>query len=206
MKLAHYLAHAAIALSLLAAAAKASPVTWMLNGVTLSDGGTASGTFTFDADAGTACGSSSPCGVYSNVHISTTNGTSRTGALYSFVCEQNVPACTGVSPDSTEVMFLSSNAANQTGNSALALFFTGIGALPPNGLTDAGGTLDISNSSGTVGSVDEGSCANPACSVPVNPLRFSTAGSVTAVPEPAAPWLLLMGGLSVIVERFRRRN
>lgn len=196
-KFAHCSLRAAISLFLLAAAAPATPITWVLNGVTLSDGGTANGSFAFDPDAGTACGSASPCGVYSHVQITTTNGSSRTGAAYSFVCGQDVASCNGVSPDSTEVMFLTSTSANQTGNSALALFFTGIGALPPRGLTDSGGTLDISNSSGSVGSVDEGACAGAACSMPGNPVRFSTAGTVTAVPEPAA-WLLSLAGLALI--------
>ena len=205
MTFAHYPMRGAMALLLLAVAGRASPVTWILNGVTLSDGGTASGTFTFDPDARTACGSnSSPCGVYNHVQILTTNGTSRTGVTYSFVCEQDVAACTGISPDSTEVMFLSSNSANQAGNPALALFFTGTGALPPRGLTDAGGTLDLSNTSGSVGSVDEGTCINASCSQPGSPIRFSTAGSVTAVPEPAAS-LLWIAGLGAIAVRFLRR-
>jgi hypothetical protein len=203
MKFAYNMMRSVAALFLVTAAASASPITWTLNGVTLSDGGTASGTFTFNPDTGTACGSSSPCGVYSNVHIVTTNGTSRTGAIYSFVCEQDVAGCNGVSPDSTEVMLLSTNAANQAGNPALALFFTSIGALPPQGLTDAGGTIDISNSSGSVGSLEEGACANAGCSLPTNPVRFSTAGSVAAIPEPST-WLLLTMGLGVVGVRFRR--
>lgn len=205
MKFVHCMVQRAVTLFLLTVAASASPITWTLNGVTLSDGGTASGTFTFDPDAGTACGSSTPCGVYSNIHIVTTNGTSRAGVAYSFVCGQDVTACTGVSPDSTEVMFLSSNAPNEAGNPAIALFFTSIGALPPQGLTDTGGTLDVSNRSGSVGSVDESACANAACSSPASPVRFSTAGSVAAIPEPST-CLLLMLGLGVMAVCFQRRS
>jgi hypothetical protein len=128
-----------MALILLAAAGCASPILWTLNGVTLTDGGTVSGTFTFNPDTGTPCGSVSPCGTYSNVNIVTTNGSSRTGVTYSFVCGQSVVSCTGVSPNSTEVLFLTSNVANQAGAPALALFFTGINGLPPRGLTDSGG-------------------------------------------------------------------
>lgn len=186
-----------LALLLLPVVAGAAPIDWKLNGVLLADGGTATGTFTFDADAGTPCGSFGPCGTYSNVQIVTTAGSSRDGATYSFVCGGNVPSCTGVSPDSTEVLFLASNTANQTGNSALALFFTGVGVFPPYGLTDAGGTIDIGSTSSAVGTVNEVTCANPSCSSPSGSSRMSIAGTVTAVPEPAS-WLLLLGTIGLL--------
>ncbi len=119
-----------LAFTSLAFVADASPIVWKLNNVLLSDGATASGSFTFDPDAGTRCGSFAPCGRYSNVDIVTTTGSSRAGATYSFVCGQDVVGCTGVSPDSTEVLFLASNSANQRRGSALAFFFTGIGVFP----------------------------------------------------------------------------
>lgn len=197
MKFSFRLIHGGVALMLLAAAASASPIVWTLNGVTLTDGGTASGTFTFNPDTGTPCGSVSPCGTYSNVHIVTTNGSSRTGATYSFVCGQNIVGCTNVSPDSTEVLFLTSNQANQSGEAAIAFFFTGVSGVPPQGLTDAGGSIDISNSSGIVGTVQEANCIDAACSLPSSPTRFSTAGTVSATPEPTT-WLLLTAGLGVM--------
>ena len=88
-------------------AAEASSIIWNVN-VTFGDGGTATGTFDFDADAGTPCTSTNtPCGVYSNVNIVTTTGTSVTGVTYTTVCGVGgVTSCTGVSPDSTEVLFL----------------------------------------------------------------------------------------------------
>src|SRR5947199_9879233 len=115
-----------IGLILLGGAGCASPILGALNGVPLTDGGTVSGMFTFNPDAGIPCGSVSPCGTYSNVNIVTTNGSSRTGVTYSFICGQSVVSCTGVSPSSTEVLFLTSNVANQAGAPALAFFFTGI--------------------------------------------------------------------------------
>src|ERR1700683_2077732 len=64
-----------IAVSALSLAAYAGPVTWTLSGVAFSDGITASWSFTFNADAGTACSTgSTPCGAYSNVDITTTAG------------------------------------------------------------------------------------------------------------------------------------
>src|SRR5258708_39158259 len=54
------------------AAAHAAPVAYTLIGVTLSDGGTASGTFNYDAAAKT----------YSNLNIVTTTAGTRSGATY----------------------------------------------------------------------------------------------------------------------------
>jgi hypothetical protein len=180
-----------------AGGASAAPIVWQLSGVTLSDGGTASGMFTFNPDAGTPCSTgTTPCGTYSNVDIVTTAGASRTGATYMFVCGQDVATCTGLSPASTEALFLTSNAANQTGDPGLALLFTGVGGVPPAGLTDLGGTIDISGSSDSVGTGLEASCEDAACAHPVSPSRFTVAGSVVsaaAVPEPASCVLLLTG-------------
>ncbi len=195
-----------IALMLLSVGVSASPIVWTLTGVTFEDGGTVSGTFTFNPDAGTPCGSVSPCGTYSNVNIVTTSGSSRSGTTYSFVCGQNVPGCTGVSPNSTEVLFLASNMVNESGAPALALFFTGISGLPPQGLTDSGGIIDISNSSGEVGTVQEASCSDASCSSPASPARSSNAGSVSSAPEPATWWLFTAGlGLMAILGSQRRR-
>jgi hypothetical protein len=184
--------------------ASAGPIIWTLTGVTLSDGGTASGTFTFNPDAGTPCGSASPCGVFSNVNITTTIGSTRSGATYTAVCGTNVPSCTGVTPDSTGVLFLTSTAANQIGLPALALFFTGVGGVPPAGLTNLGGTIDVSNASALVGALLEAGCANASCSSPNAATRAGTAGSVTApspVPEPSSTLLL---GSAVVILGFGR--
>jgi hypothetical protein len=164
---------------LLTFSATAQPLTWFLQGVTFGDGGTASGSFNFDPDAGTPCRTgASPCGLFSNVQIRTTTGSSRTGATYTFVCGQDVPTCTGVSPNSTQVLNLTTTSANQTGLPAFALFFTGVSGVPPQGLTDFGGSIDISNSSASVGTGLEASCADAACSAPAAPSRATTAGTV----------------------------
>ena len=190
----------------LAVTACAGPITWAFVGVTLNDGGTVTGSFTFNADSPVACTTGvSPCGTYSNVNIITTTGSARTGTTYSFVCGISDPACTGVSPDSTEVLFLTSSATNQTGLSALAVFFTGVGGVPPAGLTDAGGVIDISNSSLSVGAVQEANCLDAACSSPGPPSRASTAGFV-ATPEPSTVLLLgsALAGLGLVRLRARR--
>jgi PEP-CTERM motif len=204
VKLSFRLIQEILGVALLAVGASADPIQWTLNGVTLNDGGIASGTFTFNPDSGTPCGSFSPCGTYSDVDITTTTGSSRTGATYSFVCGQDVASCAAVSPDSTEVLFLTSDAANQSGDSAIAFFFTGIGVFPPQGLTDAGGVaIDISGASGSVGTVQEANCLDATCTLPSGTVRSSDAGTVSStVPEPAS-WLLLLGGLGVMAALSR---
>lgn len=185
---------AVFALFTLALSAPAEPITWTLSGVTLQDGVTASGSFTFDADAGTACSTgTSPCGTYSSIDIATTAGGGLSAETYLYACGEDVPTCTGVSPDSTEVLLLTSSAANQSGLPGLALFFTGSGATPPAGLTDAGGTIDVSNSSSSVGVVVEGICNDAACSAPSSPEVSSTAGSVVAVTTPEPSYTMLVG-------------
>ena len=202
MKLSFRFVYEVMALLFSAAAASATPMVWTLNGIRLNDGGTVSGTFAFNPESGIPCGSFSPCGTYSNVDIVTTGGSSRTGASYSLVCGQDVTTCTGLSLDSTEVLFLTSNAANQSGDSAIAFFFTGIGVIPPQGLTADGGVLAISGSSGNVGTIQEANCLAASCSAPSPPVRFSTAGTASATaPEPAS-WLLLFAGFAVLFGLF----
>src|SRR5262249_17752869 len=153
--------------------AYATPVTWVFTGVTLSDGAIINGSFVFDPDAGVQCSTgASPCGAYSGVSITTTTGTSRTATTYPNLSGASAPGCTGASPDSTEVLFLTSNAANQTGLPALAVFFTGAGAVPPAGLTNAGGSVNISNANLSVGVVQEANCIDSACTAPAAPSRL----------------------------------
>ncbi len=191
-----------IAISAMALTVHAGPLTWVLNNVTFPDGVTASGSFTFDADAGTACSSaSSPCGTYSNVDIMTTAAGAFPAETFVAVCGDGagfasyVPSCTGVSPDSTEVLLLTSTAADQTGLPGLAIFFTGVGAVPPAGLTDAGGTIDVSDSSLSVGALSLGYCNDSSCAS-ANELVGNDAGSVSA-PEPSSV-LLLAASLAVL--------
>jgi hypothetical protein len=196
--------------SALAMVAGAAPVTWVFSGVSLTDGGQITGSFTFNADAGTPCSTGvTPCGVYSNVHITTTTGSAVTGHTYAYVCGTDVPACSGVSPDSTEVLFLTSNLANQTGMEALAVFFTGIGATPPAGLTDAGGSLNISNSSASVGAGQEATCSNSSCGSPAPPIRSTSGGVVVgslSVPTLSEWGQILLAVLLVGITTLRLRQ
>ena len=199
-----------VTLCLLAITAYATPTKWVFSGVLLSDGATINGSFVFDPDAGVRCSTgASPCGTYSSVNITTTTGGSRTGATYTRVCGTDVPSCSGVTPDSTAVLFLTSTATNQSGLPALALFFTGAGGAPPAGLTNSGGSVDISNSSLSVGAAQEAGCADSACAAPSAPSRTSTAGvvigSIVSAPIPTlSDWCMAALGIALAAAGFVR--
>ena len=87
------------------------PLTWTISNATFSDGGTASGTFVYDADTNT----------YSSINITTTTGSVRSGASYSFNC---TAPCNGLTPDSSESLSLTiSPVSDQTGAPGFAIFF-----------------------------------------------------------------------------------
>jgi len=175
----------------------ASTIVYTLDDVTLSDGGTATGSFSFNADSGTPCGGgTSPCGTYGNVHIVTTSGSSLAGTTYTLVCGTDVATCNGVIPNSTEVLFLHASAADETGLPAIVFFFTAPGGHPPGGLSDSGGAFNL-NGLGH-GTVQEAFCADASCSAAASPLRVGTAGTATSLPEPSSGLLvgLALAGLS----------
>lgn len=65
-----------VASAMLALSASAAPVTWTLTDTTFDDGGTATGSFVYDADTN----------LYSHVNITTTTGSIRVGETYTHVC------------------------------------------------------------------------------------------------------------------------
>lgn len=173
-------------------AAQAVPIQWTLNGVTFTDGGTASGTFVYDAATNT----------YSNINITTTAGsTVTTGATFQFVCTS---PCTGVSASPTQVLFLSAAPSGDlTGARGLALWF-----VAP--LTDAGGGHDLASNS------MEASCSNAVCQGNEPPQRQADSGTVQGapVPPPAEPspvptlgeWGLLALVLAMLSLGWRQRR
>jgi len=144
------------------------PIAYSLVGVQFNDGGTASGSFIFDPATG----------LYSNVNITTTDGSARTGVTYAYVCGQDVLSCTGVAANSTALLNLTTTDANQTGKPGLALFFTGVGGTQGLGTASQ---FDISNSSLNVGAGQEAACKDAACSQPTDPSRVTVAGMVVEI-------------------------
>jgi hypothetical protein len=126
----------------------ASPLKWRLQGVTFADGATASGSFIFDSGTHS----------FSSVGITTTSGT-RAGASYA-------PVSTGLTADSTGVLFVTSGALNQTGLPGFSMFFS-----PP--LERLGGTSTLTG--------QEASCGDAGCSMPSGTTRLIASGSVVAV-------------------------
>jgi hypothetical protein len=93
----------------------ARPVTWTFSGVTLSDGGTMSGSFVYDADTNT----------YSSINI-TTSGGSQTGTTFAV-------AHTAVASSANFFYVLPSGPITALSTHSLLLVF-------PAALTNAGGT------------------------------------------------------------------
>ena len=145
---------------LLAGFALAEPVVWTLNGVTFNDGGTASGSFTYDAGTNT----------FSSINITTTMGSIRGGATYTFVC---TAPCDGVTPSSNlSLMLTLSSAVDLTGSPGFALGFS-------SGLSDAGGSVALSSGI-------EAACSNATCTSSSGATRTISAGSVFAFAPPLA--------------------
>ena len=156
-------------------------MTWTLSGVSFDGGGTASGTFVYDADTN----------IFSSVDIVTTTGLEFAGATYTAVDP-------GFSPSAFELGLVTSpSLSDYTGTPVLGLGFFGGGT----GLTDSGGTI------GRLAA--ESPCANPGCTE-VGTLYRNGEGVVSAAvatPEPST-WLLLGTGLlgAVVLSRKWHRN
>jgi hypothetical protein len=149
---------------LLSVSANAAPVTWTLDGVAFADGYMAEGSFVYDADLGFD-------GTYSDISI-TTFSASGTQFVDQF----------GTGGIRTAVRVAFSNNVDY--------FF---GLVFENGLTNAGGTVEVVPDIGNaINSVDGGCSAFLGCAAPdTDNFRSITGGRVIAnvVPIPAAAWL-----------------
>lgn len=146
----------AIALLTASSAVCADPVRWYLQGVTLSDGSRAIGSFSFDADTGT----------YSGVDIATTIGTELDGFIYGDTNPENPGDSTGI------LALPDASVSPLTGQPLIVLAFE-------QPLGNAGGTVPID----TRGVSFEGKCSQSGvqeCGLVVVS-RDVTAGLVTTV-------------------------
>ena len=96
----------------------AVPITWILQDVTFDDGGTASGSFVFDADIGT----------FLSYNITTTDGSKRNGATFGFVNPN--------SPGNPTFANIIDSVADTAGSTKLTMEFG-------SAMTNAGGTIDV---------------------------------------------------------------
>ena len=141
--------------ALFSASANATPVDWYLSGVTFADGGTASGSFTYDADTST----------YSAISISTTAGSIITTAKSYDVIKSGV----GCSTPEVFCVINSADVANCAGKTGATFAHVG------TPLTNAGGTIALTFAR-------EYTFENFTCSTVGSPLRLVTTGSFTSNP------------------------
>lgn len=172
------------------ATAHAVPVTWYLSGVTFDDGGTATGSFVYDATAMPA---------YSSIDITTTAGTVLPGASYLFL---NPDLST---PFNLRVLVTAAPPADLTGTQALGLSFSA--------------PLNLASGIVPLFGATEATCSTATCNTAGAPFRNLTAGVVTTT-NPTAPaqgiptmsnytllltmlGLLLVGGIALVkTKRF----
>ena len=169
-------------------AASANDVTWNLSDVTFTDGGTATGSFVYNADTNTV----------SSIDIITTFGAAFGGADYTAVDPGYAPFSSGMSDF---VVVPNAPLTDFTGTPALDLIFTSL-------LTDAGGTVSLDP--GTSELTCDATCGSEGPAF----YRSISAGEVTTLlvstPEPSAILLLGLGliGLCIVAKRkaFRDRR
>ena len=165
----------------LAVSASAAPVVWYLDGVVRSDGGTVSGSFTFDADTA----------IYSAINIVATSGSS-------VLPGESYGAAQAGSSAIDLYTFPSPIPADLTGEVGLFLGF-------PAALTNSGGTVTLTATSAIF------ECTNAVCDSTLTPIDLAgqiTTNPPVATAVSTWPMygliLSIVGVFSVAARRFSR--
>ncbi len=166
-----------LGLSVCSVFASAGPVVWTLSGVTFSDGGTASGSFVYNADTNT----------YSSINVTTTTGSVRTGATYLF---QNGGGAGALGMVTVAV-------ANLTGTPDLALSFS-------SSLTNAGGARTLTGFEATCQNAGCSSQVAPLRNVSGGSIQ-AAAPPPPGVPLPPTVILTLTGAGLIGLHQTRRK-
>ncbi|MEL7450817.1 MAG: hypothetical protein AAFN78_16510 [Pseudomonadota bacterium] len=153
-----------LVLALSAAGAHAAPVRWVLQDVLFDDGGTAFGSFLYDADTNTL----------SSINVTTTDGAVLAGSFYEFA---NFEA--GILDADSVLLVAQENPT--TGTPAFNLNLDAA-------MTNAGGTIAIAMAPPPL--AFESTCLISNCSQFFSLDRVVVSGFITTIPVPGAVWLL----------------
>lgn len=166
------------ALLALAPGVRAAPVVWTLADVLFDDGGTAAGSFIYDADTDT----------YSAINISTSAGSVFGGAAYAEL----------LFGGATDAAFVSGALPDYTGEPLLQLIFQ-------TPLTSAGGLVGLVDLFFPAASSYEATCTDGPCFGAIFERSLVDGGLIgVVIPIPAAG-LLLPGALAMLAFARRRR-
>ena len=161
--------------------ASADGITWDLSGVTFDDGGTATGSFVYDALTNK----------YSAINVTTTLGSTLSGTTYTSLSSLGSSSDTG--------LLFGVSSGDVTNTSVLFLLFDAA-------LTNSGGIVQLSLIPPDDNSV-EGLCTNSDCSGFT--MRSVTGGELVSeavkTPEPATISLLGMGFIALLISAARRK-
>lgn len=188
------LAITALAISALVfgSSSQAAPILWTLDGVRFNDGGTASGSFVYDADNNT----------YSAIDLSTTQGTIGAASQLQHAC--SAPECPV--PSNAEGLFALS-APFGTDLSRASLLFL----VPASPLSNAGGEVQVDGG-------NAGVCSSFDCDGPPEQMRNTVSGFLigtayvapvqAATPVPALPplSLALLAAMLAALAWWRQRR
>jgi hypothetical protein len=158
----------AVLLFALSVTVNATPVQWTLQDVVFNDGGSATGSFFYDADTN----------VYSDISITTTAGSLSAGQFYEFENPELNPSAWGLKLVAIADPITGTAAFNLNLNTS-----TGI----PKSMTNAGGTIDLGTNAFEAACYWNG-YSNCTSFGGVGSRNVLT-GTVSAVPIPAAVWL-----------------